>query len=286
MKKKTEGHLSIWQILLKNKLTLVGLVVILALTILGLISKWITPYDPYTANMAVALRAPSKEFLFGTDNFGRDIFSRLLVGTKTSLWLGLISVSISAVIGIFLGGISGYYGGTLGIIIMRLMDALSAFPALILAICIATVIGRGVGSAIIAVGIVGIPGYARLMYSQTLSIKARGYIEAARAIGESKQQILCRHIIPNCLPALIVNISTGMGTAILVISALSFLGLGIQEPAAEWGMMISSGRSYIVSGRWWISAFPGIAIMITTLCFNLIGDGLRDILDPRVKTGN
>jgi len=285
-KKKVEGHLSIWKILLKNKLTFIGLILIAVMTVLGLLSAWIAPYDPYTADMSTSLLPPSGTHLFGTDNFGRDIFSRMLVGTRTSLWLGLISVGISAVIGVLLGGISGYYGGSIGIIIMRFMDALSAFPALILAICIATVIGRGVGSAIIAVGIVGIPDFARLMYSQTLSVKARGYIEAARAIGESRSTILREHIVPNCLPALIVRISTGMGTALLVIAALSFLGLGIQEPAAEWGMMISTGRSYIISGEWWISTFPGLAIMIAALSFNLIGDGLRDILDPRVRTGN
>lgn len=285
-KKREEGHLSFWQILWKNKLAFIGASIIVILTLLGIFAGVIAKYDPYEADTSIRLLEPSAEHWFGTDSYGRDIFTRVIYGARTSLWLGLLSVGISALFGIVLGGIAGYYGKVLGMIIMRIMDALSAFPALILAICIATIIGRGTGSAIIAIGIVGIPDFARLMYSQTISIKERGFVEAGIALGEPRREILYRHIFPNCLSALIVRITIGLGSAIMVIAALSFLGLGVQPPQAEWGNMISEGRSYIISGEWWIVTYPGLAIALAALSFNLVGDGLRDILDPRSKTGS
>ncbi len=285
-KKKENGHLSIVQIIWNNKLSFFALVMIFLLTAAGLLANVITSYEPNITSMASKLQPPNELHIFGCDNYGRDIFARVIYGARISLWLGVIAVGISFLIGVFLGGISGYYGGNLGMAIMRFMDAVSAFPALILAITITTVIGRGAISAIISVGIVGIPDYARLMYSQTLSIKERGFIEAGFALGLSRMEILTKHIFNNCLPTLVVKATNGLGVAILTISALSFLGLGVQPPYSEWGAMISEGRGYIISGEWWISFFPGIAIAIAVLSFNLLGDGLRDILDPRTRSGS
>ena len=220
----------------------------------------------------------------GTDQYGRDILSRIMYGARISIWCGVISVGISLVIGTVLGGIAGYYGGILGIVIMRIMDATCAFPSLVLAIVIASVMGRGTVSAMIAVGIVSIPDYARLMFAETSSIRGRPYIEAGVAIGLKNGQLIARHVLPNCMSQLLVKATLGLGFAILTVSGLSFLGMGVQPPTPEWGNMISEGRSYIISGEWWMTTFPGLAIMTSILGFNLVGDGVRDILDPRNRT--
>ncbi|WP_397386731.1 ABC transporter permease [Paenibacillus sp. MMS20-IR301] len=272
-------------LLLHNRLAALGLTFILIWTIIAVIAPWIAPHDPYVTDMANKLQGPSASHWFGTDNFGRDIHSRVLYGARISIWTGLIAVGISFVIGVPLGGIAAYYGGRTGTVIMRLMDILLSFPSLVLSMAIAASIGAGLTSAMIAVGIVGIPEFARLMFGQTVSLREKEYIEASRAIGVKNTVILYQHILPNALAPLMVQATLGMGFAILTASSLSFLGLGVKPPVAEWGAMISEGREYIISGQWWLVTFPGLSIATSILGFNLLGDGFRDVLDPRLRSG-
>ena len=279
-------HNSIWKTFIKNKLALVGLIIIVLWLIMAIFAPYITSYDPIGINTAEKLMAPGQGgHIFGTDNFGRDIFSRVIYGARISVWSGVISVGIALTIGVILGGTAGFYGGRIGNVIMRCMDALMAFPSLVLSIVIAATLGRGIVSAMIAVGIVSIPDYARLMFAQTSAIKAVPYVEAGRAIGLNNWQLIFKHIFPNCLSQLMVKATLGLGFAILTVSSLSFLGLGVEPPTAEWGNMISESRSYILTGQWWMTTFPGLAIVTSILGFNLVGDGIRDILDPRNRTG-
>ena len=274
-------HASAWQIFTRNKLAIVGLCFILFWVIVALVA----PFDPTGINFADKLVAPGVNgHILGTDQYGRDVLSRIMYGARISIWCGVISVGISLVIGTILGGIAGYYGGLVSIVIMRVMDAMCAFPSLVLAIVIASVMGRGTVSAMIAVGIVSIPDYARLMFAETSSIRGRPYIEAGIAIGLKNNQLISRHVLPNCMSQLLVKATLGLGFAILTVSSLSFLGMGVQPPTPEWGNMISEGRGYIISGEWWMTTFPGLAIMTSILGFNLVGDGVRDILDPRNRT--
>ena len=278
-------HASAWQIFTRNKLAIVGLCFILFWVIVALVAPFVAPYDPTGINFADKLVAPGVNgHILGTDQYGRDVLSRIMYGARISIWCGVISVGISLVIGTILGGIAGYYGGLVSIVIMRVMDAMCAFPSLVLAIVIASVMGRGTVSAMIAVGIVSIPDYARLMFAETSSIRGRPYIEAGVAIGLKNNQLITRHVLPNCMSQLLVKATLGLGFAILTVSSLSFLGMGVQPPTPEWGNMISEGRSYIISGEWWMTTFPGLAIMTSILGFNLVGDGVRDILDPRNRT--
>ena len=264
---------------------IVGLCFILFWVVLALLAPYISPCDPLEVKFSEKLVAPGiNGHLLGTDQYGRDVLTRILYGARISIWCGVISVGISLVIGTALGGIAGYYGGVTSIIIMRVMDAMSAFPSLVLAIVIASVIGRGTVSAMIAVGIVSIPDYARLMFAETSSIRGRPYIEAGVAIGLKNSQLILRHVPPNCMSQLLVKATLGLGFAILTVSSLSFIGMGVQPPTPEWGNMISEARSYIISGEWWMATFPGLAIMTSILGFNLVVDGVRDILDPRNRT--
>lgn len=273
-----------WRLLFSNKLALIGFIFIVGWTLIAILSSWIVPHDPYVTDPANKLLPPSAEHWFGTDNYGRDILSRVIYGARISIWTGMIAVSISFIIGVPLGAIAGFYGGRMGSIIMRCMDILLAFPSLVLAMAIAVTMGPGLMSALIAVGIVGIPEFARLIHGQTISLREKEFVEASRAIGVTNGTILFRHILPNALAPLLVNATLGMGFAILTSASLSFLGLGVKPPIAEWGAMISEGRAYIISGEWWIVTFPGLGIATAILGFNLLGDGLRDVLDPRLRS--
>ncbi|MCC8046830.1 MAG: ABC transporter permease [Clostridiales bacterium] len=278
-------HATSWQIFCRNKMALVGLAFILFWVVIALLAPYIAPYNPLELNFGDKLVPPGTNgHWLGTDQYGRDILSRIMYGARISIWCGVISVGISLVIGTTLGGIAGYYGGGVSMVIMRIMDALSAFPSLLLAIVISTIIGGGMVSAMIAVGVVSIPDYARLMFSQTASIRSRPYIEAGVAVGLKNSQLIYRHILPNCMSQLLVKATLGLGSAILTLSSLSFLGMGVQPPTPEWGNMISEARSYIISGEWWMATFPGVAIVTSILGFNLVGDGVRDILDPRNRS--
>ncbi|UVI30742.1 ABC transporter permease [Paenibacillus spongiae] len=270
--------------LVRNRLALVGLLLVLVWVVLACLAPLIAPYPPNEINTADKLLPPSAAHLLGTDNFGRDIFSRILYGAQVTIWTGFVAVGIAFFIGVPLGAIAGYFGGRIGNIIMRVMDTLLAFPSLILAMALAASIGPGLLGALLAVGIVGIPEFARLMYGQTIVIKEKEYIEASRALGVKHGAILYGHVLPNAFAPLLVQITLGLGSAVLTTSSLSFIGLGVRPPTAEWGAMISYGRDYILSGEWWMTVFPGVAIATTILGFSLLGDGLRDILDPHART--
>ena len=273
-----------WRQALRSRLAIVGLVLVAVWVLLALLAPWIAPYPPNEIQMQDKLLPPSAAHWFGTDNFGRDIFSRILYGARVTVWTGMVSVGIACLIGIPLGAAAGYFGGRIGNLIMRVMDTLLAFPSLILAMALAASIGPGLLGALLAVGIVAIPEFARLVYGQTVVIKEKEFIEASRALGVQDKAILFRHVLPNAFAPLLVQITLGLGSAVLTTSSLSFLGLGVRPPTSEWGAMISYGRDYIISGEWWMTVFPGIAIATVIFGFFLLGDGLRDAFDPHGRT--
>src|SRR5882762_10280337 len=269
--------------LVRQRGALVGLVILGALALMALTAPWLSPRDPIKTAPRAALQPPGARFLLGSDQFGRDVASRVLHGARISLTVGLISVSIAVALGAPLGLVSGYYGGRLDGLIMRVMDVLLAFPGILLALAIVSVLTPGLTNVMIAVGLSAVPTYARLVRASVLSARENLYVESARAIGAGDALILSRHVLPNVVAPLIVTATLGLGTAILSAAALSFLGLGSQPPLPEWGRMLSEGRDYLREA-WWISTFPGLAIMVTVLAMNLLGDALRDVLDPRLKT--
>lgn len=266
----------------KQKTAIVALGFIFFLAILAIISYKIAPYNVDAFDYSAITQLPSSKHLFGTDEFGRDIFSRVICGTRISLLVGLFSVSIGAFCGTILGLLSGYYGGILDSIIMRICDTLFAFPGIILAIGIVAILGPGISNVVIAVAVFSTPTFARLVRSSTLGLKESVFVQAARNIGTSDIGILVRHILPSALPNIIVQYTMTIGTSILTASSLSFLGMGAQAPTPEWGLMLSNGRNYMMS-FWHITFFPGVAIFLTVLSFNLLGDGLRDALDPKLN---
>ncbi|HEY66531.1 MAG TPA: ABC transporter permease [Caldilineae bacterium] len=274
------GSSRFWRRFARNRLALLGALIILMLLICALLAPLIAPYDPIKTNIRARLQGPSAEHLFGTDDLGRDIFSRVLYGTRISLKVGLISVSISTSIGLLLGLFSGYLGGWVDTLVMRVMDVLFAFPAVLLAIAIMAVLGQSTTNVMIAVGIVYVPIFARITRGSVLAVRELEFIEAARCIGLRDVDIVFRHVLPNALDAVIVQVSLATAFAILAEAALSFLGLGTQPPDPSWGSMLSFGREYMLEAPWW-TIFPGLAIFLTVLALHLIGDGLRDALDPR-----
>ena len=261
---------------------IVGLVILGGLALMALGAPWLSPRDPIRTAARDALQPPGARFVLGSDQFGRDVASRVLHGARVSLTVGLISVSIAVALGAPLGLVSGYYGGRLDGLIMRVMDVLLAFPGILLALAIVSVLTPGLTNVMIAVGLSAVPTYARLVRASVLSARENLYVEAARALGGRDLGILTRYILPNVVAPLIVTATLGLGTAILSAAALGFLGLGSQPPQPEWGRMLSEGRDYLREA-WWISTFPGLGIMLTVLAMNLLGDGLRDVLDPRLQ---
>jgi len=274
--------LEFWRSFKRNRIALFGLIVLGLLLIIAIGAPWFAPYNYQESNLPQSMKPPSALHWLGTDELGRDILSRIIYGTRISLKVGLEAVAISLLIGILLGALAGYYGGITDHLIMRLMDMMLAFPPLLLAIAFMAALGRGIENAIIAIGIVAIPEYARIVRGSVLSIKENDYIQAARAVGNHDFQVIWYHVLPNVMAPLIVRATLGISAAILEAAALGFLGLGVQPPEAEWGAMLGSGRAAIFSAPH-IITFPGIAITITVLAFNLLGDGLRDALDPRMK---
>jgi glutathione transport system permease protein len=271
-----------WRKFKKQRLATAAGCFILLLFIVGLIGPYIAPYSSTEPDYDNILSSPSMNHLAGTDAFGRDIFSRIIEGTRISLFVGLSSVLVGAVGGTILGLISGYYGRWLDSIIMRFCDVLFAFPGILLAIGIIAILGPGLGNVIIAVAIFSIPTFARIVRSSTLSIKATVFVEAARSIGAPPRRIIWKHIFPGTVSSIIVYFTMRIGTSILTAASLSFLGLGAQPPSPEWGAMLSSGRDFLNTAPH-VTFFPGFAIFITVLAFNLLGDGLRDALDPKLK---
>lgn len=269
--------------LARHRSAMVGLVITAIIAALALLAPLIAPHDPLHQNLRQALAPPSATHWMGTDEFGRDIFSRILFGAGISLQVGLLVVFVSGVSGVILGLLAGFYGGWVDMVISRAIEILLAFPGLLLAIAIVTILGPSLVNALIAISIANIPRYARVTRGVVLAEKQRDYVAATRALGSRDGRLMFRHVLPNILAPIIVLATLGIASAILTAASLSFLGLGAQPPEPEWGAMLSTGRSYI-RRAWWITVFPGLAIMITVLAFNLFGDGLRDILDPKTKT--
>jgi len=263
-----------------NPLNLFGLLVVLFVILLAVIGPYITPYSPTVPDYTAMLSAPTGTHIFGTDQIGYDIFSRILAGARLSIGTATGVLAVAVVFGLFLGAVAGFAGGWVDEIIMRVTDMFLAFPVLILALAIAATLGAGLTSAVIALAVGYWPWYTRLLRGQVLSLKNREYVEAARSLGASNVAIMWRHILPNAISPIIIELSQDMGYAILNIAALSFIGLGAQPPSPEWGAMIVAGRDFLRTA-WWTCAFPGLAITLTVLGFNLVGDGLRDALDPR-----
>ena len=286
VREKREG---IWRDVIagivSNKASLVSGIFILILAVIAIVTAvapGILPYDPYQQDLGQSLLPPSAEHWFGTDLQGRDIFCRVMVGTQISLTVGLIAVAFSLTIGVILGSIAGYKGGWIDTVIMRIMDMMLAIPSILLAIAIMAALGPGIEKAVVAIGLVSIPEYARIVRSEILAIKENDYVAAARVIGDSNFKIVFRHVLPNALPSIIVRATLGISSAILDCAALGFLGLGVQPPAAEWGDMLGRGRNELFRAPW-LMIFPGLAITLAVLAFNLLGDGIRDGLDPKSR---
>lgn len=280
--KKRSQFWDIWRRLRRNKLAMLGLIIVLVLVLSAIFANFIAPYDYAQQDLTNMKAWPSREHLLGTDDYGRDILSRIIYGGRVSLLVAILSIVFGLVVGGILGISAGYFGGIYDGAVMRIMDIVMAIPGFLLAVCISAALGSGVLNTAIAIGIGCVPGYARLLRALVLSIREQEYVEAARATGASDLRIMFRQIVPNILSPVIVESTLRIGGCILMISSLSFIGLGVQPPTPEWGSMLSAGRALIRS-FWPIVTFPGLAIMLTLFGFNLFGDGLRDALDPKLK---
>ncbi|MCS6847934.1 MAG: ABC transporter permease [Anaerolineae bacterium] len=267
--------------LLRNRSAAIGSAIVLFWLLIALLAPLIAPYSPTAQRVTNRLKPPSAQHVFGTDELGRDIFSRVLYGARVSLPVALAVVAMTGTVGVLLGAVAGYAGGLLDEIIMRVADAVLAFPSLILAIAITAALGPGLQNAALAIALVLWPEYARLIRSQVIALREMEFVSAAAALGASRRRTLLKHILPNALPLMLVKASLDMGNAILLAASLSFVGLGAVPPTPEWGAMIAAGRHKFF--EWWLAAFPGLAIFTAVIGFNFLGDGLRDLLDPRMN---
>jgi peptide/nickel transport system permease protein len=270
----------LWYFLLHSPLSVAGIVIVLVVIVVAIAGDFFAPYKPLIPDYSALLTPPSGAHFFGTDQLGRDVFSRVLSGAKYSIGVTVGVLAIGVIVGTAIGLVAGYSGGVLDEVLMRFTDVFLVFPALVLAIALAAAIGSGLVTTVIALGAVWWPWYARLVRGQVLSVREIMFVDAARAAGVSTTRILWRHVLPETLTPIVVQISLDVGNAILAISALSFIGLGAQPPTPEWGAMISDAQTYLREG-WWTATFPGICIALTAMGFNLLGDGLRDFWDPR-----
>jgi peptide/nickel transport system permease protein len=268
----------------ENPVTLAALMFFCVLLLIAVFGGLLVPFDPLASNTQDALQAPSRHHWFGTDQLGRDIFSRVLTAVRLDLAMAVGAVALSFVVGSVAGACAGFYGGWTDRIVGRVVDTIMAFPLFVLAMAIVAALGNNVSNIVYATAIINLPFYARLGRSEISVLRESGMVEAARLSGNSRASILFRHLYPNIIPPMVVQISLNMGWAMLNAAGLSFIGLGVRPPTAEWGIMVSDGANFIVSGEWWIAFFPGFALMAAVLCFNLLGDGLRDIVDPRRRT--
>lgn len=271
-----------WRRLRRNKMAMFGLALLIIIVLSAVFAPLIAQYGINDQDFSRRFKSPCAEYPFGTDSYGRDIFSRVLYGGRVTLTIAFTATLITGVGGLLLGAIAGFYGGKLDSVIMRGLDVLMAMPALLLAITIAAVMGGGLFSALLAVGIADIPGMARLVRSTILGVRNQEYIEAAYSINASNRRILLRHVLPNALSPIIVQLTMNVASAILTASTLSFLGLGVQAPSPEWGAMLSNGKEFL-GQYWWITTIPGLMIMLSVFSINVLGDGLRDALDPKLK---
>ncbi len=283
-----EARKSFWSharyVLSDNPFTLVAAVLFLLFVLLAVIGPWIVPFDPLATNVGPALQAPSLRNWFGTDSLGRDIFSRVIAATRIDFAIALSAVAASFVVGGLLGASAGYFGGWLERIVMRGCDMVMSFPLFVLAMGIVAALGNSVLNIILATAVVNLPFYIRVARTEVNVRRDAGFVEAARLAGNGDARILLVHLIPNALPPMMVQISLNLGWAILNAAGLSFIGLGVSAPAAEWGIMVAEGATYIISGEWWVALFPGGVLMLAVFTFNLLGDGLRDLIDPRRRT--
>ncbi|EEG77274.1 ABC transporter permease [Dethiobacter alkaliphilus] len=267
----------------RNRMAMLGLAVLLVFIFAAVFAPFLTTYDPIRTDMGNARQSPSAEHILGTDDLGRDMFTRLIYGARVSLQIGLIAVVIGLAAGVPLGALSGYYGGTFDLIVQRLVDIMIAFPGILLAIVVVTILGQGVNNVMIAIGIASIPIYTRLVRGSVLAVKEQRFVAAAKVLGISNYKIILRHIMPNCLGPIVVQSTFQVATAILWAAGLSFIGIGATRPTPEWGLMLSSGRQFIQTSPH-LTTYPGLAILFLVLGFNLLGDGLRDALDPKSRS--
>ncbi len=280
--KSNSQLMDVWIRLKKNRLAIFGLVILILLILMAIFADILAPYGYDEQNLQNTFQTPNLEHPFGTDEFGRDILSRIIYGSRISLQVGIIAVGIAVIIGGFLGAVAGYFSGKVDNIIMRCMDVLLSIPQMLLAISIVAALGNSLANLMIAVGVSSIPQYARIVRASVISIKNQEFVESAKATGSNDLRIIFKHVIPNCLAPVIVQATLGIGLAILTAAGLSFIGLGIKPPTPEWGAMLSGGRMYIRDYPH-LTLFPGIAIVVTIFAFNVLGDGLRDALDPKLK---
>lgn len=271
-----------WKRLRRNKLAIIGMSIVIVLIVVTIFADFIAPYDYALQDPTARLQFPSLAHLLGTDNYGRDLLSRIIYGGRISLLVALMAVAIALVVGGFLGATSGYFGGWYEVVVMRLMDILMAIPGILMAVSISAALGSGVFNTALAISVGGIPSYARIVRATVMSIRGQEYVEAAKALGCGHMRIIFRQILPNTLAPIIVDTTLRLGANILQISSLSFIGLGVQPPTPEWGSIMANGRNYI-RDFYPLVTFPGVAIMLTLFGFNLFGDGLRDALDPKLK---
>ncbi len=271
-------------LLRRNPLTMLGIGIVLLMVLVGILSPLIAPYNPLDVSPKDRTLPPSSQHIMGTDEYGRDIFSRILYATRVDLMISFSAVTLAAAVGIILGAIAGYFRGVLDETIMRILDIIQAFPAFILAMGLAVALGSGKTTIIYVVAFIMVPIFARLVRSEMLSARERGYTEAARCMGASDFEIIFKQLLPNCLTPVLVQYALNISYAMLDAAALSFIGLGVRPPEPEWGSMINAGVKYISSGEWWMSIFPGLVMSITILGFNLIADGFRDVFDPKLRS--
>jgi peptide/nickel transport system permease protein len=268
----------------ENPVTLTAFSLFLAFVLLALAGPWIAPFDPLISDTTRALEPPSRRHWFGTDQIGRDVLSRVLVATRLDLAIALSAVGISFALGSLGGACAGFFGGWTDRIVTRVTDTIMAFPLFVLAMAIVAALGNTLANIVIATAIINLPFYARMARAEANVRREMGFVEAARLAGNGQLGVLSRHVFPNCLPPMMVQASLNLGWAILNAAGLSFIGLGVRPPTPEWGIMVADGAAFMVSGEWWIALFPGLALMLAVFCFNLLGDGLRDLIDPRRRT--
>ncbi|MGE4241606.1 ABC transporter permease [Ramlibacter sp.] len=271
-------------VLSDNPFTLVAATLFALFVLLAIVGPWIAPYDALATNVGPSLSPPSAKHWFGTDSLGRDILSRVIVATRIDFVIAIAAVGASFVVGGLLGACAGYFGGWLERIVMRGCDMVMSFPLFVLAMGIVAALGNSVANIILATAVVNLPFYIRVARTEVNVRREAGFIEAARLAGNGDARILLAHLVPNAMPPMMVQVSLNMGWAILNAAGLSFIGLGVSPPAAEWGIMVAEGATYIISGEWWVALFPGSVLMLAVFTFNLLGDGLRDLIDPRRRT--
>jgi len=264
----------------QNRLALVGTILVLSLFLISAASAWLSPYDPDKPDPRNRLKPPSREHVLGTDSLGRDVLSRMIWGARVSLKVGFVAVGLATSIGLILGAVAGYYGGWVDSMVMRLCDLMLCFPSMFLILAVIAILEPSIWNVMAVIGLTSWMGVARLVRAEFITLKNRDFTLAARALGASDPRIILRHLLPNAMAPVLVAATLGVAGAILTESALSFLGLGVQPPTATWGAMLSDGKDYL-SRAWWLSVYPGLAILVTVLSYNLMGEGLRDALDPR-----